>query len=1406
MSYFIFSKLYLVGWYRKDKCMSSKHDIIKEKSVAEENKSCFLISPKNKGGTLFGAEKTMGFFSRTDKLKFYHGGEKKTSSNYLKNAIMLLVHMFQNMYEIKSSTESVTRINKLKEVYSIIFEKLDYNELFDGIDFFRNDLDNYEVLRTILTIENKLKNSGVIDNVYEWMSDQYFQNIDDPQYLYNFNLLYKGLLHKILFFSLVNASSIEVKGKILGVTTNKDGIALKNDGTVENIGKYINGNNLPLMDFESIVKKTFILIPDDKGIYSFPKTIEDIRDDILSGESKYLNSLITMIGGLDGIFDKLLKIKSEAKNIKIGKREFTIFYEKAEEKSNLDKISSLYEKTKNDYYNILKNEGNDKGIEFKNKILDTEKYNVFYNRSDVVGQDYFSVSMYSFYLMFESFDEYIYESFNGNFRVSTLRANGTILTNFKSLTLKEGGGGSYYDIVSEEDKSFISGLTPHNLFSNLEVISGIINSVDYLEEIRKSVEIDLAEIEEKVKSEKGNEIVSYDKYIGETLLDGLGDREGDKSFTKYFYNEKEKTIYERINEYWNKAKNVYTGLVKEGRIQESDMVKSFIVGEYSYQKDYDRENLKKLVGEDVLKLNTDTLYNSAKNKIFYKGDYEKGNYQYLVDTVGKPSDDIYFDRKIKIGNVSSKDWNLWIENKISFSAESLELLYDIREFNIVDLYSMFFFYEYDPSNSKIVYLTTSNNELYVNKHFFDYEKISDVRVKGLNKFDFREKLKERILEILKEIADTETGGKYVSSVKQLQLHELDYQALIDKESEIKDKIVEVEDFYYVDKKYTPIGKKIDIEFYISDNKFENPDYISVSKKTSEISPRENYGGLYEDNYFKSLELRDLGGEKEITLILSSGDENNLERIIYNSMIGPIGKFNKNISKDNTIDTAKIKDVIKSKDTHFRVRFGYSDMYEDSIESDSFFSNSFRNRTQKIGIGSERVLPVRTSPWMYFIIKDITAKTIDDEMVYEIEGITMSRDFLSNFSLYSKDANHIKLGDRGVLDGVALIGGKIFHASGGRMGILWENKNEVVTGYRSNTEEILTETLKMENEVSIFGGVETSLPKNWKLEDVKSAGFEKGDVTTSKDLVLERNKNKEGNLTIRDILDSLMKWLPKKYYIVVKSEEFGVYAEEYQEKHEELIRKDINASLVALTPTYEVIEAKAEPEGNEKPKDIVLIRISYKGPKEERYQHQVRKYSYKQRQNTVIKSFSIKNEVGLENVMEYSSIVGTGYDVLFSSLFLENGFNYPKKRVAEPVHIEDANNNTFMVPSKNYITYYSDVPIEPKEGERNEESKRKIERALSNIANDHMNKMEMWPFEGELEILGDPYFLFDDTIKMGEHLIFLEVNRLNKLAIEEEDYIDRSYYTGVYMVMGIEHRINSDGEFTTILNILKDEVR
>ena len=805
-------------------------------------------------------------------------------------------------------------------------------------------------------------------------------------------------------------------------------------------------------------------------------------------------------------------------------------------------------------------------------------------------------------------------------------------------------------------------------------------------------------------------------------------------FKKYFYTIKEKNFYESLQEKWIAILEEYkNAVINNTSTQEKNTIKN-----------------KALVGLDSIYEASETR---DRSKIIF--------YRYHP---------------------------LWFDNAILFK------------------FCVFLIYNYDS-------LTTEKNrslgpddtgeliDYYIYEPINDNGKTSD----GLTLNDLIVKFNDKAKKIFKDI--DEAFGKIAKDKEDFRKTEARMGKYNEKEANILKNSFSEEEFFFVkdlnNKKHIPISPyvEIDIKTY-PENMFYGssttiPEWVSVTKRIEEISYNNEIGeSFYSDNYFESFSMNDLGNEKEIKLTLKSSSETNLEDLLFNSITGPI-KLHK---QNKTEGIEELIEIIKNKDVNFRLRFGYSDITntEETINNSDINSIEFSNRTLLENMGK----PVIKSPWLYFIITKFNVNTIENESTFEIEGVTLGNYILNNFVLYKVGGDNTSFSfshENGTVEKVlGEIAKSLYEASGHTICILGgdEENPSVITGNNiNNINDYSYRRFTLNNEVKNFAA--SDLNFDIFTSEASTSPSANQNVTSREFSLITEKESKEKKLpSIKEALDRLTDWLPTKMFALIEEGESRFAAPVSKtDDNIDFIRNDF--TIKEIKPYYEILEVDAKLDGEIDYSRKTFIRFFYKGPMANEDVEGIRKYTFRGKQNSIVKSVSIENNVDFGKIKGTAGIIGSGFRSIYSAdiSVLEENSGSLGNIVNSYLSGEDTEGSTVII-AKDGIVYYDSSIAEDIPEITKEERKRNVDR----LASVFLFSMENHGYKGEIEILGDPFFLSDRSLQLGKYMIYLEINR-NKNNAYEGGY-KRSYYTGLYYITGIEHSMNSSGDFYTKLKIAK----
>lgn len=609
------------------------------------------------------------------------------------------------------------------------------------------------------------------------------------------------------------------------------------------------------------------------------------------------------------------------------------------------------------------------------------------------------------------------------------------------------------------------------------------------------------------------------------------------------------------------------------------------------------------------------------------------------------------------------------------------------------------------------------------------------------------------------------------------------------------KIVSLEkDFFFLEdtfsRKTLPTTPAIDIEFrrYYNDKEGNtSTSWISVSKmrrdktNTGEVSKE---GDLYSYNYFDNFELIDNGGKKEVSITLNAIEDLNLEKIIYSSLLEPVKNFNKTFWKNSdAFNSDAIKSINNYRVSNFRIRFGYDDLTASGTAINETGINS-KNFSKRI----ENNKPVVKSPWLYFLINKLETRFEDGKTIFNIGGINTASYVLENYKIYDPDKEgyeKIK-----ALTAIGLVANLLYEASNKTICILSEKDDEII--YNKETENV-----SGSGRAKIFfkNGEKNVLKKS----DFKFQTFNmipdgsteqetlENDLST---LIIEKGEKEEEERslpTAKQVLDSLVNFLPTKLFIAPTPKEGGHFLAAESKKTRENM---IEGMSKELSISYDIVEAETlitatgdSSASDSEYKTRSFIRLFYKGPisKDIEEGEQIRFYKYRGGEESIVKSVSIDNPLDLQKI---SGVICGFQNSEKAKVFMSQIGTTPKTiggvgsitevSIDSPTFVYKNDTTPTLGISDNSIT------------------------DISKIANNLMD----YTYTGNIEILGDPYYIFDDDLEPFRHMIYLKVNRYENINLEKLADEDYDYYSGLYVIKEITHTMDREGAFSTNLKLVK----
>jgi len=556
-----------------------------------------------------------------------------------------------------------------------------------------------------------------------------------------------------------------------------------------------------------------------------------------------------------------------------------------------------------------------------------------------------------------------------------------------------------------------------------------------------------------------------------------------------------------------------------------------------------------------------------------------------------------------------------------------------------------------------------------------------------------------------------------------------------------------------------------------------------------------------DNYFENVTLEDSGGVINCQLQLFDKDLERLENIIIKSMVAVKGG---NEIAMNSLAKATPKAVLEfmpnpSSNINFRIRFGYSDpgggtdVYRPALKS----SPEWKARTTNSKKGSLYI----KSPWTYFMMMGLEFNLTQKGMSADVKGVSISNSFLDKTKIIKRFAL-MKGTPKKLFNGIAR---QIYSATGGRVQVV----QGVLAGSTSSapSKPILPNDVTSALGSNVDYGVPSDLPIQWAVSSKEGAS-----KTYPRSLTRAQRKDLEesakwlnislslggepryetsanGEMTGKIInefmsLKNLLNDFVSKVPCILRNKNTNKYitdAEVVKKIMDNTTKKYDSTAFEPIKYTYSINEQTTDLGDGAITDTIVIIRFFYRRLDNTK-QGFVRSYDYMQSPTSLIKNFNVKNSLDFVQLNQSIVVKGENLDALISAPNKETDNN----QGSAPADITSAltdkiNNGSFSLVNK--------IVEDNGEGGANV------------IATKVVQNMNDGIFTGTIEILGDPFFMFDSSLQPFQYYIKINVYRsYNEYSkSSNKKILSQSYLTGYYLIKKITHNINASG-FKTILEV------
>ena len=552
-----------------------------------------------------------------------------------------------------------------------------------------------------------------------------------------------------------------------------------------------------------------------------------------------------------------------------------------------------------------------------------------------------------------------------------------------------------------------------------------------------------------------------------------------------------------------------------------------------------------------------------------------------------------------------------------------------------------------------------------------------------------------------------------------------------------------------------------------------------------------------DNYFETVTIEDNGGVQNCKMQLFDKDLERLENIIIKSMIATKGGNEAAMNNLNNATPSSILEFMPnpSSNINFRVRFGYSDLasgsnvYQPALKS----SPEWKSRTTS---NKKNSLYIK-SPWLYFMMMGVNFNLTQKGLVANVEGISISNTFLDKTKIIKRFA--LMKGTPQKL--FNSIGQQLYLATGGRVQVV---KGALAGGsHTSNGTPILPDGVSRAIGSSVDYGSPSDLPIQWSvdpeegddvypdsLSDADKSDLEESSKWVNISLSLggepsyeidksgkRTNKIVNEFMSVKELLNDFTSKVPT----ILRNKDTNKYITDAEKVKAIIDNVDNTYDASVFEPiryTYSVNEQTADLGTGANTDTIVVIRFFYRRL-DNTSQDYVRSYDYMQSPTSIVTAFNVKNSLDFIQLNQSIIVKGKKLDALISTPSKETDSN----EGSAPANV----NEVFAGQLKsNNFTLVNKVV------EDNGDSNANI------VADKVVQNMNDGIFFGNVEILGDPFYLFDATLQPYQYYIRLNIYRnYNEYNPSNNKILNQSYLTGYYLIKKITHTISSSGFRTTL---------
>ena len=559
---------------------------------------------------------------------------------------------------------------------------------------------------------------------------------------------------------------------------------------------------------------------------------------------------------------------------------------------------------------------------------------------------------------------------------------------------------------------------------------------------------------------------------------------------------------------------------------------------------------------------------------------------------------------------------------------------------------------------------------------------------------------------------------------------------------------------------------------------------------------EDTSSLKFDNYFESMTLEDSGGVVKCNMTLFDKDLDRLENIIIKSVMAT--KSGNEIAM-KSLQKATPKAILEfmpnpASNINFRVRFGYSDpsggdqVYRPALKSSPEWQ-------ERVSIEKKDSLYLK-SPWLYFMMMDVQFSLTSKGLIATVSGISMSNSFFDKTKIIKRFA--LMKGTPKKL--FRSISEQLFLATGGRV--------QVVEGVASGSADKVGKPLLPEGEKPVSKNVDYGEPSDYPIQwsvDVKDGSDTYPDNLSSKDRKDLEDSSKWLNISIslggepryerdsegrstgkiisefmsvKDMLNDFVSKVPP----ILRNKKTNIYITDAERVKTIMNNKDGLEDPTLYEPisyTYSVNEQTTDVGSGANTDTVVIIRFFYRRLDNTKQEY-VRSYNYRQSPTSIITNFSVKNSLDFIQLNQSVAIQGDELEVFLSAPGVESDNNEGSTPADVSEQFKQKTENSDM------ITLVSDIVAGSGDASGNL------------LASKVIHNMNQGIFFGSVEILGDPYYLFDSKLQPYQYYIKLNVYRnYSEYNPNSTKILQSSYLSGYYLIKKITHKLDTSGFRTTL---------